>query len=115
MEYGDKDADKHACSENEDSRVDLFLLTKPPGHPRTDLCLQLMTRAKNPRLYLAGDGVYNLLSLPGHLSQRQRVVACQEDVLARGLGRGQGTTDGEDFYRELVDAMLGDQVKMFVF
>jgi tRNA 2-thiouridine synthesizing protein B len=48
---------------------DVFLLTKPPFSPGSDLCLKLAARSENARIYLAGDGVYHLLAgieeLPG--------------------------------------------------
>ncbi|NYT02593.1 MAG: hypothetical protein GKC10_07540 [Methanosarcinales archaeon] len=101
--------------ENDERAVDLFLLTRPPGHHRADLCLRLVERSRNPRLYLAGDGIYNLLCLPAHLNGRGRVVACREDALARGLGDCREAAYPDDFYRELAREMLGDRVKMFVF
>ena len=63
---------------------DVFLLTKSPFSSRSDLCLKLVVRSGNARLYLAGDGVYHLLAgieeLPGCI-----VFACQEDLEARAI------------------------------
>lgn len=39
----------------------IILLTKTPQSERTRLCLRLLAGSANAVVYLAGDGVYNLL------------------------------------------------------
>ena len=41
---------------------DVFLLTKPPLSLRSELCLKLAACSGKARIYLAGDGVYHLLT-----------------------------------------------------
>ena len=70
----------------------------------------------NPVLYLAGDGVYNLLeaahpkSHPGVI-----ILACQEDLLARGIQAGEVANVTEDFYRLLVVDMASNNCHIYVF
>lgn len=84
---------------------DIFMLTKPPFSPRSELCLKLVARSGNARLYLAGDGVYHLLTgieeLPGC-----KVYACQEDLEARAIkGRGKFTVP-ENFYAAFIEDVM---------
>jgi tRNA 2-thiouridine synthesizing protein B len=65
-------------------KLDVFLLTKPPFSPRSDLCLKLIARSGNAKIYLAGDGVYHLLAGIEKLP-RCKVLACQEDLEARAI------------------------------
>lgn len=94
----------------------IFLLTKPPHSQRTDLCLRLLERSNNSILYLAGDGVYNLLE-PSNLKfpSDVMILACQEDLLARGIQSVEGANVPEDFYRRLVEDMASDDCCIFVF
>jgi tRNA 2-thiouridine synthesizing protein B len=39
----------------------IFLLTKTPQSERAKLCLRLLASSVDAVVYLAGDGVYNLL------------------------------------------------------
>ena len=39
----------------------VFLLTKTPNSERTKICLRLVASSVDAIVYLAGDGVYNLL------------------------------------------------------
>ncbi len=75
-------------------KLDVFLLTKPPFSPRSDLCLKLAARSGNAKIYLAGDGVYHLLAgieeLPGC-----KVFACQEDLEARAIRSKEEAKDKE--------------------
>lgn len=91
-------------------------MTKPPHSQRTDLCLRLLERSKNSILYLAGDGVYNLLE-PYNLKFPSGVMvwACQEDHLARGIQSVEGAKVPEDFYRRLVEDMASDDCGIYVF
>lgn len=86
--------------------LDVFLLTKPPFTPRSELCLKLAARSGNARLYLAGDGVYHLLAgtadLPGC-----RVYACKEDMEARGI-----MTEMVRMTEVAEEKMTGEKVKV---
>jgi len=84
---------------------DVFLLTKPPFSTQSELCLKLAARSGNARLYLAGDGVYHLLSgiqdLPGCT-----VYACQEDLEARAIkGKGKVLVP-ENFYAAFIEDLM---------
>jgi len=89
----------------EQEKWDVFLLTKPPSSPRSELCLKLAANSGKARIYLAGDGVYHLLAdiedLPGC-----RVYACQEDLEARAIkGRGKVAVP-EDFYAAFIEDVM---------
>lgn len=93
---------------------DIFLLTKPPFSPGSELCLKLAARSENARLYLAGDGVYHLLSgiegLPGY-----EIYACQEDLEARAIkGRGKVTVP-EDFYAVFIEDLMEHCKRAYTF
>jgi tRNA 2-thiouridine synthesizing protein B len=101
----------------------IFLLTKTPQSERTRLCLQLAKQSKNAVLYLAGDGVYNLLAdvvgscdapalsaLPG-----DRIMACKEDLEARGVQAEDKATVPDDFYGRLVDDMMQEGSLIYTF
>jgi len=98
------------------ARKDIFLLTKPPHSQRAALCRSLLERSMNPVLYLAGDGVYNLLEA-AHLKSHPGVIilACQEDLLARGIQAGEVANVTEDFYRLLVVDMASNNCHIYVF
>ena len=83
---------------------DIFLLTNPPQSKRAELCLRLMEHSEDPVLYLAGDGVYNLLD-----------EACNEDLEARGLQAGEGVRVPEDFYQLLVEEMVAEGSRIYSF
>ena len=84
---------------------DVFLLTKPPFSPRSELCLKLAARSGNAKLYLLGDGVYHLLSniqeLPGCT-----VYACHEDLEARAINGKEKVIIPDNFYAVLVVDMM---------
>lgn len=84
---------------------DVFLLTKPPFSPRSELCFKLVSRSANSRLYLAGDGVYHLLSgtqeIPGCT-----IYACQEDLEARGINSRDKVIIPENFYSVLIEDIM---------
>ena len=84
---------------------EIFLLTKPPFSPRSELCLILAGRSVSSKLYLAGDGVYHLLSgiqrLPGCT-----VYACQEDLEARAINSEENVIIPDNFYSVLVEDMM---------
>ena len=97
-------------------RKEIFLLTKPPHSQRTDLCLRLLERSMNAVLYLAGDGVYNLLESSNlKFPSGVMVWACQEDLLARGIQSVEGANVPDDFYRRLVEDMASDDSFIYVF
>lgn len=89
--------------------ADVFLLTKPPGSDRSELCMKLLSRRERARLYLAGDGVYHLLNQTIDLPLSCEVFASREDVVARGVVARIRAEVTEEFYEILVeDVMEGD-------
>ncbi len=114
----------------------VFLLTKTPNSERTKLCLRLVARSLDAVVYLAGDGVYNLLdqgeirkasiacqcgqteevSLPlAALVSMNRILACREDLLARGVSADGKATVPADFYESLVDDMMRKGNRIYTF
>jgi tRNA 2-thiouridine synthesizing protein B len=105
----------------------VFLLTKTPNSERTKICLRLVASSVDAIVYLAGDGVYNLLgqgeargaSQAGQalaaLAARDRILACREDLEARGISAEGKATVPADFYECLVGDMMreGSQVYSF--
>jgi len=120
----------------------IFLLTKTPQSERTKLCLRLAASSQDAVVYLAGDGVYNLLrqdeagkvnhngeavQATGHpcqkdgfqalaaTLQKHRIFACLEDLEARGVHADGKATIPADFYGSLVNEMMreGSQVYSF--
>jgi tRNA 2-thiouridine synthesizing protein B len=84
---------------------DVFLLTKPPLSQESELCLKLVIRSGNARLYLAGDGVYYLRSGIETLSGC-RVFACQEDLEARAIKEKGKVTVPENFYAAYIEDLM---------
>ncbi len=84
---------------------DVFLLTRPPLNSRSDLCLKLVPRAGNVRLYLSGDGVYHLLTGIDELP-RCKVYACKEDLEARAITAGDNVTVPDDFYAAFIQDIM---------
>ncbi len=101
----------------------IFLLTKAPQSERARLCLQLALQSKNAVLYLAGDGVYNLLGMPTESGEtqalaalpRDRILASKEDLEARGVCAEEKATVPEDFYERLVEDMMREGSKVYAF
>ena len=89
------------------NKKEIFLLTKPPHSDRTKLCLHLLELSEDGVLYLAGDGVYNLLeeAALGALP-RERILACKEDLEARGVPAGDRAIVPENFYKLLVEDIM---------
>jgi tRNA 2-thiouridine synthesizing protein B len=84
---------------------DVFLLTKPPRNSRSELCLKLAARSGNARLYLAGNGVYHLLT--GIEEQPEfRIYACKEDIEARAMMAGKKVTFPDDFYSYFIEDIM---------
>lgn len=93
--------------------VDIFLLTKAPREQRSELCFKLMERSDSPKLYLVGDGIYNLLNIVD--PSAYKAVACREDVLARGLSQMADVAMPDDFYGELVKDIMENSEHVFTF
>lgn len=98
-----------------DSRRRIFLLTKPPEDERSKLCLRLMEHTKDAALYLAADGVFNLLGDSLAALPPSRIYACREDVQARGVKSTGGAIVLDDFYDRLVVDMMNDGNKVYSF
>jgi tRNA 2-thiouridine synthesizing protein B len=94
---------------------DIFLLTKPPQSERAELCLRLMEHGDDPVLYLAGDGVYNLMDEALTEKWPGRIMACNEDLEARGVQAGDGVAVPEDFYQLLVEEMVAEGSRIYSF
>ncbi|RQW78117.1 MAG: hypothetical protein EHM14_12820 [Methanothrix sp.] len=104
----------------EDSKRHIFLLTKPPGSERTKLCLRLVERTEDAVLYLAGDGVFNLLGdsldvLAATMQSPVRIYACREDMQARGVKSAGKATVLDDFYDRMVADMMDERNKAYSF
>ena len=99
----------------EDAKSTVFLLTKPPHSERAKLCIQLVERSKNAVLYLAGDGVFNLLDPSIEAMPPASVYACKEDMDARGVQPEDTAISLVEFYEQLVEDMMerGDKVYAF--
>lgn len=93
---------------------DVFLLTKPPFSLRSELCLKLIVRSGNARIYLAGDGVYHLLSgiqeITGCL-----IYACQEDLKARAINVREKVIIPDNFYSVFVEDMMENRRSAYTF
>ena len=95
-------------------QYDVFLLTKPPFSPRSELCLKLAVRSGNARIYLAGDGVYHLLSdiqeLPGCT-----VYACREDLEARAINSREKVIFPENLYAVYIEDIMEHCKHAYIF
>ncbi len=86
-------------------KLDIFLLTKPPFSPRSELCLKLAVRSRKARIYLAGDGVYHLLARIEELPECE-IYACREDLEARAITAGEKVTVPDNFYSDFIDDIM---------
>lgn len=93
----------------------VFLLTKPPNSERAKLCIQLVNRSKKAVLYLAGDGIFNLLDPYVKALPPCDVYACKEDVDARGVQPGGAVILLVEFYEQLVKDAMVQSDKVYVF
>jgi len=105
----------------------IFLLTKAPQSERTRLCLRLLAGSVDAMVYLAGDGVYNLLGQGGPectsqvgktlsaLLPMDRIMACREDLAARGISADGKAAVPADFYEKLVDDMMEEGSLIYTF
>jgi len=93
---------------------DVFLLTKPPFSPRSELCLKLIAHSGKARIYLASDGVYHLLSriqeMPGCT-----VYACQEDLEARGINGRENFIIPDNFFTDYIEDMMEHCKRAYTF
>ena len=98
------------------NKKEIFLLTKPPHSDRTKLCLHLIELSEDGVLYLAGDGVYNLLeeATLGALPHK-RILACKEDLLARGISEAEAAIVPKNFYELLVEDMISEGIRIYTF
>ena len=99
----------------EDVKNTVFLLTKPPNSERAKLCIQLVERSKNAVLYLAGDGVFNLLDPSVEALPPDRIYACKEDMDARGVQPVDTAISLVEFYEQLVEDMMLRSDKVYAF
>jgi sulfur relay protein TusB/DsrH len=112
----------------------IILLTKTPQSARARLCLQLLAGlagSVDVMVYLAGDGVYNLLGqdepdatcqTAGQLGKlllallpRDQIMACREDLAARGVLADGKATVPANFYELLVDDMMEEGSRIYTF
>jgi hypothetical protein len=93
--------------------VDLFLLSKPPGSTRAELCFRLMERSNDPVIYLFGDGVFHLLRISE--IPAGRIVICKEDAQKRGLAAGAGAYGQDEFYDRLVNEIMETADHVYTF
>ena len=137
---------KRTASYYYENIMKIFLLTKTPQSERTRLCLRLIAgligsgssanavgsaSSTDVMVYLAGDGVYNLIGLEGQdctgqVGSRQartlqallpgdRIMACLEDLLARGISADGNATVPMNFYEQLVNDMMKEGSRIYTF
>lgn len=99
----------------EDVKSMVFLLTEPPNSERAKLCIQLVERSKNAVLYLAGDGVFNLLNPSIEALPLDSIYACKEDMDARGVQPKDTAISLVEFYDQLVEDMMVRSDKVYAF
>jgi len=104
-----------ANSYRENVKSTIFLLTKPPNSERAKLCIQLVKQSKNAVLYLAGDGVFNLLGHSIKDIPSGRVCTCKEDMDARGVQPEDTAISLVEFYERLVEDMMVRSEKVYAF
>lgn len=104
-----------ASRSREDVKSTVYLLTKPPNSERAKLCIQLVNRSKKAVLYLAGDGVFNLLGPSVEFLPHGSVYACKEDMDARGVQPVDTAVSLIEFYEQLVEDMMMRSDKVYAF
>ena len=97
-------------------KKEIFLLTKPPHSDRTKLCLHLMELRKmafciSPE---TGSTICLKRQLLGALP-RERILACKEDLEARGVQAGERAIVPENFYELLVEDMISEGSRIYTF
>lgn len=91
-------------------------MTRPPRSSRAELCLGMILHSQSAVLYLAGDGVYNLIDIPSlKLHPNVRVIACKEDAMARGIDMGDWADNPDNFYELLAADMISDGSRIYAF
>lgn len=96
-------------------QTNVFLLTKPPLNSRSDLCLKLANCTKNVRLYLAGDGVYHLLTKIEEELPECKVYACKEDLEARSIRVGDKVKIPDNFYAMFIEDVMEHSEHTYTF
>jgi tRNA 2-thiouridine synthesizing protein B len=95
-------------------KLDVFLLTKPPSNPRSELCFKMALRSGKARIYLVGDGVYNLFT--GIEEQQEfEIYACKEDLEARAISAGEKVLIPDDFYTVFIEDIMENCKHEYVF
>ncbi len=97
------------------SAMDIFILTKPPNHERATLCWKLIAQSENAVVYLAGDGVYNLLCSAIKDLPKEKILACKEDVEARGVQVEERAIVLIYFYEQLVENIMDERNRIITF
>lgn len=97
------------------STMDIFLLTKSPGHDRAILCWNLIAQSESAVLYLAGDGVYNLFCSATKDLPRDKILVCREDIEARGVQVEERAIVLIDFYEQMVKDVMDEKNQVFTF
>ena len=95
--------------------TDIFLLTKPPISPRARLCRKLLEVSNDARIYLFGDGVYILLDEIASILSGDRIYACREDMMARGVIAGNKIIIPENFYVVMTGDIMESNNRVYVF
>lgn len=118
-------------------------MTKTPQSERTRLCLRLLASlvgssgsassavSADAVVYLAGDGVYNLIDQEGQdfpglagiqqgkplpaLLPGDRIIACREDLQARGVSEEGNATVPVNFYELLVNDIMKEGSRIYTF
>lgn len=109
------DQNEQLVSDTKESKVDIFLLTKPPHSARTRFCLQLIAQSEKAILYLAGDGVFNLLEKDLEALPQDRILASKEDLHARGVQAGDKAIVPSDFYEQMVGDVTYERRRLYTF
>jgi len=109
------DQNEQLVSDTKEPEVDIFLLTKPPHSDRARFCLQLIAQSENAILYLAGDGVYNLLENALEALSQDRILACKEDLEARGIQAEDKAIVPSDFYEQMVGDVMYERRRLYTF
>ena len=93
---------------------DIFLLTNPPQSKRAELCLRLMEHAMI-QFSIWRRRCLNLLDEALMEKWPGKVMACKEDLDARGVQAGEGVRVPEDFYQLLVEEMVAEGSRIYSF
>jgi tRNA 2-thiouridine synthesizing protein B len=86
-------------------KLDVFLLTKPPLNPRSELFLKLVARSGKSILYLAEDRVYHLLAGIEELPECE-IYVCKEDLEARAIKAGEKVVIPDKFCSKFIKDIM---------